>query len=32
VDGGTGADKQRTVFQKRGSTEDVARYLAEATA
>jgi len=32
VGGGSGADKQRTVFQKRGSTKDVARYLAEATA
>jgi glutamate---cysteine ligase / carboxylate-amine ligase len=32
VEGGTGADRQRAVFEKRGSTEDVARYLAEATA
>ncbi len=32
VQGGTGADKQRVVFEKRGSTEDVARYLAEGTA
>jgi carboxylate-amine ligase len=32
VQSGTGADKQRTVFEKRGSPEDVARYLAAATA
>jgi carboxylate-amine ligase len=32
LDGGTGADRQRAVFQKRGSTDDVARYLVETTA
>ena len=32
VEGGTGADKQRAVFRKHGSTEGVAGYLAAASA
>ena len=32
VEGGTGAERQRVVFGKRGSPEDVAEYLVAATA
>jgi glutamate---cysteine ligase / carboxylate-amine ligase len=32
TDGGTGAEKQRAVFAKRGSTEDVMEHLVAATA
>lgn len=32
AEGGTGAEKQRAVFGKRGSTEDIVEYLVTATA
>jgi carboxylate-amine ligase len=32
VEGGNGAEKQRAVFGKRGSPEDVAAYLVATTA
>jgi gamma-glutamyl:cysteine ligase YbdK (ATP-grasp superfamily) len=32
VEHGTGAERQRDVFMKRGSTGDVAEYLVERTA
>ena len=32
LDGGTGAERQRSVFEKSGSLEDVARYLVATTA
>jgi len=31
VDGGTGADRQRAVFNRRGSTEDVVEHVVAAT-